>query len=748
MPVFHANGSSMFTNGGIPQGQTLYFPTTVIPSQFIDATDTNQLVPSTPYGNAHFAPQNAPFYSSLDLSFARCYSTTPVGACFHVFPCSAHGWLDYSFTGMSSSAVSQQFSSFPLPAISNHTNHGANLLQIPVREKATSTLKALPVEDIFGQPDFLDELICHDDLEEAAQPEFIRTPLKRQGLAHQKQALTFMLKREEGWGFSDKEPGVWEIADTEQGRLFVNRVSNTSQSEEPIQCYGDILADPMGFGKTLAMMALVATDLQSKSNEVDTSENVPTSVLSTLIVVPPSLMGTWKEQLSEHVEDGLRVYLYHGNGRLLSKAQLESCGIVLTTYQTIAAEWSRPRDSQSNTMFSVRWRRIILDEAHTVRNKSSKVSRAVCALEARSYWAVTGTPIQNRLDDLATLFTFIRAHPYTDRKCFDVDVSRLWKERQPEEAIRRLRLLLRCLMLRRSKAAIRLPPREDIRYAVNLDPEERAVYNQIRCRIFEDVKKDHNLLQKRAKNNVFQKIISLRRVCSLGSHYEPGHTMGQQSSECENGETVVQSIFKTQLESSLPGVLPQTNKGLPSKVVALITDIKAREVSEKCIVFSEWTRTLELIENGLSQSGIQSIRFDGGVPPKDRMQVIKQFREHSSIRVLLLTLACGANGLTLTAASRAYIMEPQWNPSVEEQALARIHRIGQEREVTTVRFFVSDSFEEVYYLAISRTSLTRAQNVMKKQESKKHLAGLLLSPHNNEQATENPERLHDLLSLI
>lgn len=85
---------------------------------------------------------------------------------------------------------------------------------------------------------------------------------------------------------------------------------------------------------------------------------------------------------------------------------------------------------------------------------------------------------------------------------------------------------------------------------------------------------------------------------------------------------------------------------------------------------------------------------------------------------------------------------------MEEQALARIHRIGQEREVTTVRFFVSDSFEEVYYLAISRTSLTRAQNVMKKQESKKHLAGLLLSPHNNEQATENPERLHDLLSLI
>lgn len=138
MPVFHANGSSMFTNGGIPQGQTLYFPTTVIPSQFIDATDTNQLVPSTPYGNAHFAPQNAPFYSSLDLSFARCYSTTPVGACFHVFPCSAHGWLDYSFTGMSSSAVSQQFSSFPLPAISNRNSPSScsrlfslKLFQIP-----------------------------------------------------------------------------------------------------------------------------------------------------------------------------------------------------------------------------------------------------------------------------------------------------------------------------------------------------------------------------------------------------------------------------------------------------------------------------------------------------------------------------------------------------------------------------------------------------------------------------------------
>lgn len=122
-----------------------------------------------------------------------------------------------------------------------------------------------------------------------------------------------------------------------------------------------------------------------------------------------------------------------------------------------------------------------------------------------------------------------------------------------------------------------------------------------------------------------------------------------------------------------------------------------------------------------------SVRFDGKVPQKERQSVIDRFRKDPSIRVMLLTLSCGAVGLTLTVATRAYLMEPHWNPTIEEQALARIHRLGQTKEVATVRFYVRDSIEE---------------QVMRLQESKKYLASVLLSHHDTGQIDDNLDGLH------
>lgn len=141
-------------------------------------------------------------------------------------------------------------------------------------------------------------------------------------------------------------------------------------------------------------------------------------------------------------------------------------------------------------------------------------------------------------------------------------------------------------MVRRNNKTIKLPARKDIRYPVNLDAEERALYNKIRDRIIEDVKKDHNHAQKGLKNDVFQRILSLRRVCSLGLHYESGHAMAQQNSEDESGEDLVQRVSKTELDSTLSGVLTQTNRGVPSKVAALIADISGLGAGEKWSVYS------------------------------------------------------------------------------------------------------------------------------------------------------------------
>ncbi|PHH86174.1 hypothetical protein CDD83_10630 [Cordyceps sp. RAO-2017] len=172
---------------------------------------------------------------------------------------------------------------------------------------------------------------------------------------------------------------------------------------------------------------------------------------------------------------------------------------------------------------------------------------------------------------------------------------------------------------------------------------------------------------------------------------------------------------------------------LPSKVEALIADLKTLPRDVKSVVFSSWRFTLGIVEAGLSQAGISSVRFDGKVPQKERQTVIGRFRTDPSVRVMLLTLSCGAVGLTLTEASRAYLIEPHWNPSVEEQALARIHRLGQTREITTIRFFVRDSVEE---------------QVMRVQESKKHLAGILLSAGDGDSMDDSLSSLRRLRCLL
>ncbi|CAG1980246.1 unnamed protein product [Fusarium graminearum] len=654
---------------------------------------------------------------------------------------------------------------------------------------------SLQLELITQQSDLLDELCSHDNLEEAPQPSVIKRELKR----HQKQALTFMMRRERGWAFSDRDPDIWEMKHTNQGKYFFNRVSEASQLEEPPQCYGGIVADPMGLGKTLTMIALVATDLDSEISNDNGGDEFHSKVLTTLIVVPPSLIGTWEEQLLEHViEGGLTCHQYHRRGRQISVNKLQGTHIVLTTYHTISAEWNSTNEGKLTTT------------AHLIRNGSSRMSQAICALESRSRWAVTGTPIQNRLGDLASLFKFIRVYPYTDRKCFDADISRLWKTGEYQEAINRLKRLSKCLILRRDKGTVSLPPRKDMQCPVDFSPEERSLYDNLRqdtvVIIDEATNCDSDSVKPGSYANVLQQIESLRLVCNIGLHYHTRHEkVAKNIPEANKWTKIAQTTFNMEremvptlclrcssasditetisegptttsqnplffsclrficaectqssgqnlecghnprcavaqvstsgqsLETSLSDVQPQTDIGLPSKVKALITDIRNLPPHEKCIVFSTWRMTLDIVEAGLEQSSISSVRFDGKVPQRSRQKVVDNFRNDLSVRVMLLTLSCGAAGLTLTVATRAYLMEPHWNPTLEEQALARIHRIGQTQEVTTVRFFMRNSFEH---------------QVIKRQESKKYLAGLLLSPHDNGFGSENLGRLQELSYLI
>jgi hypothetical protein len=189
--------------------------------------------------------------------------------------------------------------------------------------------------------------------------------------------------------------------------------------------------------------------------------------------------------------------------------------------------------------------------AHFIRNGSSRMAHAICALDSVARWAVTGTPIQNRLGDLATLLKFIRVHPYTNPKCFDADITRLWKSGEDEEAAKRLQRLSACILLRRPKTTINLPPRQDMRCPVDFSREERAVYSKIReqaiTRIDEALQNSSEASRASVYVNVLQQIESLRLVCNLGLYYHARHQKSLHlPAEASDWASVAQQAFNVQ----------------------------------------------------------------------------------------------------------------------------------------------------------------------------------------------------------
>ncbi|KAF5536493.1 alpha-1,6-mannosyltransferase subunit [Fusarium napiforme] len=311
--------------------------------------------------------------------------------------------------------------------------------------------------DINDHSELLDIIFSHQDLAEAAQPRSIRTPLK----PHQKQALTFLLQRECGWAWDGCRPDIWEVKDNGHESYFYNTVSGAAQVEQPPQFYGGIVADPMGLGKTLSMIALVASDVRAEDIEPSSLPGVDIEVSSgkTLIIVPAPLMGSWEEQLQRHCfPNSLPWRCHHNQSRLRVASDLDQIAIVLTTYHTVMTEWKKGKDTDQSIIFTTKWKRVILDEAHYIRNINSQLSRAICSLGSVSRWAVTGTPIQNRLSDLTALFKFLRVHPYSEKRHFDADISSFWKSGNDEKAVQRLKRITSCLLLRRPKTVIQLPP--------------------------------------------------------------------------------------------------------------------------------------------------------------------------------------------------------------------------------------------------------------------------------------------------
>ncbi|KAG4433796.1 hypothetical protein IFR05_010710 [Cadophora sp. M221] len=644
----------------------------------------------------------------------------------------------------------------------------------------TDTLDSHPanleIERLEAGPDLLSQLMSDAvPLPETQPSDIVKTDL----FCHQKQALTFMLRREQGWQM-DGPGDIWTSNMDSLGRTrYRNNVSETYQAERPAPFKGGLLADDMGLGKTLSMISVIASNQAPKSFPSPSMTPEPIgnlAVKTTLLIVPLALIQSWEEQFKLHLrKDSLKVHVFHGQNRKTVDF-LTTFDVVITTFHTISSIWRKWKEKpiQSKSMFSIVWHRVVLDEAHIIQKSQNHLAQSCCALRSTHRWAITGTPIQNKLSDFASIITFLQVHPYSDQVTFDEEISKPWR-RDDSSGFLRLKTLVRAITIARTKAVVHLPPREDFIHHMDFTLDERQIY--------EDAKKHTVTLLRNAASssfetrktvNALQRLNVLRLICShglLSQSYLAMQTPGQSTPFTDAQDPFESSFSSDTLEELFDGsyscvqcgsamiddlaggsqrrkqgLLPNSENGvstlclgcrpqllncgfgrqdlstgdldmpdspmstelsptpdvcqdhtllyMPTKIKELAADLVSRGANEKSVVFSYWTYTLDLVQAALHGSGVEFARFDGKMSSAKRTQALRSFQRDPSIRVILVSITCGGAGLDLTAASRAYLMEPHWNPMIEEQALCRVHRVGQKRSVTTIRYLMRDSFEE------------------------------------------------------
>jgi superfamily II DNA or RNA helicase len=433
---------------------------------------------------------------------------------------------------------------------------------------------------------------------------------------------------------------------------------------------GGILADDMGLGKTIQALCALA--------------QVPGPHL---VVAPTSVITNWVQE-SHRFLPSLRVCRYHGPDRVLDR----SADLVVTSYALLR------RDIEE--LASVSWGYAVLDEAQAIKNPDSQVASSARRLDARHRLALSGTPVENRLEELWSLFSFVlpgflgRRRAFSDRVAASLGGAPVPREPgdgseapiftvlPPAEAARDrglaldwLRRRVRPFILRRLKrdVAPELPARTDVVWRCELSEGQRALYDAVRQ-------------------------AALRELHEQGDGGSAPRPLG-----------VLEALLRLRQAACHPALLPGDHASLGSaKIDTLMEALPVlAEEGHRALVFSQWTSFLDLVEAELVAAGLESCRLDGST--RDRAAVVDRFQAPDGPPVFLVSLKAGGTGLNLTAADYVFHLDPWWNPAVEDQAVDRAHRIGQLRPVISVRLVAADTVEErILALQEAKRALARA----------------------------------------
>ncbi|CAO3699383.1 unnamed protein product [Rhizopus stolonifer] len=498
--------------------------------------------------------------------------------------------------------------------------------------------------------------------------------------------------------------------------------------EENAQSNGGILAD-MGLGKTIQTMGLILSSLKSGEKA------------KTLIVTPLALIQQWADEIRSKTErDTLKVLVHHGQNRTKNVATFYKYDVVVTTYQVVAGDMPNDVEKQKKDedavvderygpLFQLKWHRVVLDEAQQIKNKTTRSSLSCSALLSNKRWCLTGTPIQNNVDELFSLLRFLRIQPLNNYAMFRKTISAPIQQGNPGLAMSRLKAVLMAIMLRRTKAVLmkkknqnsfELPSREKNDILLDFSDYERKLYDLLKSKTKDSVQQ--LMIQgQSAYLNMLCLLLRLRQACDhpkLIMKSIEDKDVAEILTDANATNTITDGTSNTLSACGLCGSVTKPGEGafcFPcqstfegmshdssifksstkiQKMLEILEETKENHSGQKTIIFSQFTSMLDLLDIPLKKNGFKYCRYDGSMTAVERERSLLALRYDPTCTVMLISLKCGSLGLNLTAANRVILMDIWWNPALEEQAIDRVHRIGQKLPVYVTRLMINHTVEE------------------------------------------------------
>ena len=407
--------------------------------------------------------------------------------------------------------------------------------------------------------------------------------------------------------------------------------------------WGGILADDMGLGKTV--QALSFLQYYFENNDGD---------LQALVVCPTTLIYNWENEIKKFTPS-LDYIIHHGSLRSRLPADLLKHNVIITTYGTLR--------SDIKLFMQMKFDYVILDESQAIKNPSSKVTRAASLLHAKHRLCMSGTPLQNNTFDIYAQMNFLNPGMLGSmeffRQEFSIPIDKFGEPEQKEH----LKKILYPFILRRTKEQVAkdLPDKTETILFCEMETEQRRIYDAYR--------------------NDFRSRI-------MGTIEEQGIQKSQL--------TILQGLMKLRQICDSPAILnePEKFENHSIKLEELGREITENIGNHKALIFSQFLGMLGLVRERLEQLDVKYEYFDGSTSAPDREKAIQSFQNNEEVRVFLISLKAGGVGLNLTAADYVYIVDPWWNPAVEQQAIDRTHRIGQTKNIFAYRMICKDTIED------------------------------------------------------